>query len=338
MRKKDRLYTANRWNRPLFRDKNILAYGLPYDWQSNVQKWQSNLQDAGTLVPEGIGAGNLGGTLYKLDKGNITLKPSTPKGLSAEAKAGIGAGAAALGNLAGNLIGNGYSTGAGNAISSIGGIAGSALTAVNPMVGGIVSGASALVGGVTNRLFGAKMNEENIRNIENETTNLRSTQVDDSSTNSIMNQMANQDWGSSFSESDVGQNGLLSSKATDKYNELKTQRELAQSDLNNKYNWAVRNQSANSAYNTMRGLMADGGSIEIKHPGRLTALKKRTGKTEAELWAEGKPEVRKMLVFARNSRKWHKNALGGYLQGKVYDVPEKEIQRLIKAGYEIEYL
>ena len=67
-------------------------------------------------------------------------------------------------------------------------------------------------------------------------------------------------------------------------------------------------------------LFADGGKIEIKHPGRLTALKKRTGKTEAELWAEGKPEVRKMITFARNSRKW-KKAYGGYLDsvGKLND-------------------
>ena len=48
----------------------------------------------------------------------------------------------------------------------------------------------------------------------------------------------------------------------------------------------------------------EGGSIHIKHPGKLTALKKRTGKTEAELWAEGKADVRKMITFARNARKW----------------------------------
>ena len=59
-------------------------------------------------------------------------------------------------------------------------------------------------------------------------------------------------------------------------------------------------------------LFAEGGNIEIKHPGRLTELKERTGKTEAELWAEGKPEVRKMITFARNARKWQK-AYGGFL-------------------------
>ena len=68
-------------------------------------------------------------------------------------------------------------------------------------------------------------------------------------------------------------------------------------------------ESKNKITNLFAGvpssLFADGGGIHIKHPGRLTALKEKTGKTEAELWAEGSPEVRKMITFARNSRKWH---------------------------------
>lgn len=56
----------------------------------------------------------------------------------------------------------------------------------------------------------------------------------------------------------------------------------------------------------------EGGSIPIKHPGRLTALKERTGKTEAELWATGNAHTRKMITFARNARKW-KHSTGGPL-------------------------
>lgn len=61
-----------------------------------------------------------------------------------------------------------------------------------------------------------------------------------------------------------------------------------------------------------------GGSINIKHPGRLTALKKRTGKTEAELWATGNKDYRRMITFARNSRKW-KHQDGGYLDDIIWD-------------------
>ena len=58
----------------------------------------------------------------------------------------------------------------------------------------------------------------------------------------------------------------------------------------------------------------EGGGIHIKpsHRGRLTELKKRTGKTEAELYRTGSPATRKMITFARSARKW-KHDDGGYL-------------------------
>lgn len=57
-----------------------------------------------------------------------------------------------------------------------------------------------------------------------------------------------------------------------------------------------------------------GGSIHIKpsHKGRLTELKARTGKSESELYNDGNPAHKKMVVFARNARKWH-HAYGGVL-------------------------
>ena len=60
--------------------------------------------------------------------------------------------------------------------------------------------------------------------------------------------------------------------------------------------------------------MAKGGKIHIKpsHRGRLTELKKSTGKTEAELYKNGSAATRKMITFARNARKW-KHGLGGNL-------------------------
>lgn len=59
---------------------------------------------------------------------------------------------------------------------------------------------------------------------------------------------------------------------------------------------------------------AKGGKIHIKpsHRGRLTELKARTGKTEAELYRTGSPATRKMITFARNARKW-KHDEGGPL-------------------------
>lgn len=54
-------------------------------------------------------------------------------------------------------------------------------------------------------------------------------------------------------------------------------------------------------------LFAESGiHIKESHKGKLTRLKKRTGKTETELYATGSPEVRKMVTFSRNARKWNK--------------------------------
>lgn len=86
---------------------------------------------------------------------------------------------------------------------------------------------------------------------------------------------------------------------------------------------AFNNLSTDDQTSILNGLidqeqtvMKNGGTIHIKpeNRGKLTALKERTGKTEAELWAEGNPAVRKMITFARNARKWsHEN--GGPLSG-----------------------
>lgn len=61
----------------------------------------------------------------------------------------------------------------------------------------------------------------------------------------------------------------------------------------------------------------EGSDIHIKpsHRGRLTALKQRTGKSEAELYRTGGPEVRKMITFARNARKWKHEDGGNIFDG-----------------------
>lgn len=45
--------------------------------------------------------------------------------------------------------------------------------------------------------------------------------------------------------------------------------------------------------------------IKKSHEGKLTDLKKRTGKTESEIYNDGNPDHKKMVVFARNARKWN---------------------------------
>ncbi len=76
-------------------------------------------------------------------------------------------------------------------------------------------------------------------------------------------------------------------------------------------NTAESEKNRSIAYDKLSELFSEykkGGKIHIKpeNEGKLTKLKTRTGKTEAELWAEGDKSVRKMITFARNARKWNK--------------------------------
>lgn len=160
MRKKDKLYTVNKWNQPLF--------------VSAIDEDRPNLflDGGGMSNPafQSIGTTSVFSNPTKIDTGQIkamkTPELSKPKlnigakGMLTSAAGAIGGAVGALGN---KLISGGYSSGAGNAISSIGGTVGSAISSVNPIVGGIVSAASGVIGGVTNALFGTKVNEKALR-------------------------------------------------------------------------------------------------------------------------------------------------------------------------------
>ena len=60
------------------------------------------------------------------------------------------------------------------------------------------------------------------------------------------------------------------------------------------------------AENALTGYKNGKSPIHIKpaNRGKLTRLKKRTGKSESELYNDGNPAHKKMVVFARNARKW----------------------------------
>ena len=133
-------------------------------------------------------------------------------------KGGLASGiGSAVGNIAGGAISGGLESGAGSAISNIGGTIGGAVSTVNPVLGGIISAGTGIIGGLTNKMFGSKLNKENIANIEGTNNAMNTVMVDNSSNDAIENQWANQDFGVDFSKSDIGKDGLFSSKAKKKY-------------------------------------------------------------------------------------------------------------------------
>lgn len=153
MKKKNRLYTANKWNQPLFVD-NIFAEG-------------------GGIDITGIG-GSILGNPTKIDLGKIGAMKTPNQGLGLGikniAKSGIGAIGSAVGTIGNNLISGGLNSGVGNGIANIGSTIGSAVSTINPVVGGIVSAASGIIGGGVNALFGTKVNKAKL-NAANEGTN-----------------------------------------------------------------------------------------------------------------------------------------------------------------------
>lgn len=255
----------------------------------------------------------------------------------------------AIGNTVGGAIDGGLESTAGSAISGIGNTVGSAVGTVNPVLGGIISAGSGIVGGLANKMFGSKLNEKKIAEIEGINDSLNTVRLDNSSVDSIMNQWSGQDFGASFSKSDIGEDGWFSNKAKNKYKELRKEQAQARNraivSYNNAFNTADSQNDFNimSEYYALGGLLdspaidysivsdlinskktlpnsfAKGGKIHIKpeNRGKFTRLKERTGKSATWFKEHGTPAQKKMATFALNARKW-KHADGGYLDNPIY--------------------
>ena len=178
-------------------------------------------------------------------------------------KASSGSIGSAIGGLAGGAISGGLESGAGSAISNIGGTIGSALSTVNPVLGGIVSAGSGIIGGVTNKMFGSKLNAEKIAEIEKSNNAMNTIMVDSGNADSVMDQWTNQDFGSNFSKADIGKDGLFSSKAASKYRELKKQQEAARNRALLAYEDAIDAVDTQSDLNAIANFTAYGGPIDI---------------------------------------------------------------------------
>lgn len=226
----------------------------------------------------------------------------------------------AIGDIAGNMIGGGKQTGAGNLISSASNIASSI-----PGPWGAVAGAGLQVlGGITNAAFGTKWNKENIAKTENIINNLRGLRADANSVDTLTNMVNNLTLGdATFSDSYIGKDGWFSNKAARKARKLRA-------EMRNANDYAIDTLELNadnistgildsleSNYAALGGFInkySDGGSIHINpaNRGKFNATKKRTGKTTEELTHSKNPLTRKRAIFAQNASHW-KHAFGGHL-------------------------
>ena len=178
-------------------------------------------------------------------------------------KAGASGIGSAVGNIAGGAISGGLKSGAGSAISNIGGTIGGALSAVNPVLGGIVSAGTGILGGLTNRMFGSKLNKGKIAEVEGSNRAINTVMVDSSNADSVMSQWANQDFGADFSKSDIGRDGWFSNKAKNKYKKLKKQQDIARNRALTSYENAAEAADTQSDLNAMANFAAFGGPLGI---------------------------------------------------------------------------
>lgn len=126
--KKNTLYTANPWN--------IGGLQLEIGTKKNLYGLGAEMKKANT---------------YLNDDKHSTLKGA------------ILAASNVVGGLAGTGISDGFSTGAGAAIGTLGNAAGNIVGQFNPVAGAAINIGSSVLGGLTNRAFGVKTNEAALR-------------------------------------------------------------------------------------------------------------------------------------------------------------------------------
>lgn len=225
---------------------------------------------------------------------------------------------AAVGQIGGGLLGGGMSSGVGDALQGLGGIA----SAIPGPWGAIASAGLGVASGLTNRMFGSKMNQENIAKVEANINSLNNFQSDASDFDALSQNWANADVGMTFNNSFIGKDGWFSNKAKNKAADLRRQVEAGNAWVQNSLTNNAQNISTTQMQNLLSNyaalggplFFAEGGGIHIKpeNRGKFTATKKRTGKTTEELTHSKNPLTRKRAIFAQNAKKWH-HAFGGDL-------------------------
>ena len=219
--------------------------------------------------------------LDSLSNGNgLSLKNTfSGQNLIDIAKGGIGALGSVVGQVGGNLIGGGLSSGAGNTIGSIGSTVGSAISSVNPLLGGIVSVGSGLIGGLTNRMFGSKLNQENINQVKGNISSTANTSFGGSA-DDLMSQLSGASMLGNINRSDIGKDGWFSHKAKNLTNKLRAQAEAANTRLYNNFNQAADVTNENQFLQSMYNVEAFGGPL-FKEGGIMIKKENRGKFTES---------------------------------------------------------
>lgn len=252
MRKKNTLYTANKWNQPLFAktvdgsSRNIYDTGGPFQVDLSLSDYapdkginspsftssfgyQPNLTVPKRLDLSHGAALGVQQALNPLPKLGTSDSSTSPK-MGNAARAALSVGSNLVSGLAYKGISGGLNSPMGSIASSLGSTAGNIVGMANPVLGAAITAASGVIGGLTNAAFGSKLNEENIAAVNNTVSGMRDAAhaMGKSRTSTdILNQWGSIDMGSDFDNSYIGKDGWFSSKAKKEAERLRNKQNIA---------------------------------------------------------------------------------------------------------------
>lgn len=155
---------------------------------------------------------NFGGDLKQaLDFKNMKNASASPLSRA------LGATGQLVGQVGGTAISGGLESGAGKVFSGLSNIA----SAIPGPWGAVASAGLGIIGGLTNRMFGSKLNHENIAKVEGDIDRMNSTRSDAGDFDTLNTTMANTVGKMDFSNSYIGKDGWFSNKSKNKANALR---------------------------------------------------------------------------------------------------------------------
>lgn len=229
-----------------------------------------------------------------------------------------GLGLGTIGNVVGStvsgLVSNGYDSTAGKVFDVVGDIG----SMIPGPWGAIIGGGAKILGGATNALFGEKVDQNKLNQVNSNINSLNSFQSNASSFDEIQLPMA------VASANNVYSGGLFNTSASKKNEALNDELMLAEQWANRSVDNNIQNIKANQINQMMRNYKKDGGSlssiyIKPSNRGKFTASAKRAGMGVQEYAShilankeDYSPTLVKRANFARNASKW-KHDFGGDL-------------------------
>ncbi len=241
------------------------------------------------------------------------IKPANSINFGSIAQAAAGPASA----LVGGILSGDLSSGVGSALSGLGSVA----SAIPGPWGAAASAGLNLIGGLTNRMFGAKFNDQNIANVQAGIDAAKSYQLDSNiSLDQLANEIATSNQAMDFSNKYIGTDGWFSNKVAKKANALRKAQNNAFAWQNSVQNNAVHNALINNNQQ-LQAQFAYGGNIKIKpsKKGTFTAAAKKHNMGVQEFASHVlnnrenySSAMIKKANFARNAAGW-KHAFGGDL-------------------------